>query len=232
MSRQFEGFSRELPQFLSALAADNTKAWFDAHRGDYQRLYLEPAKRFVDAVGERTAKWRPVVHAEARVNGSIMRVNRDTRFSANKTPYKDHLDMMFTVGGSKYDRTRPAYMMRVRSDVLMLGGGLHGFAKEQLEQFRKAVVDEKLGKALESTVKQLDKAGFPPLGGTHYKRVPRGCDPDHPRSAWLLHNGLHTGTTSELPDELFDERAVDYVIAVFRPLQPLVVWLDEAVATN
>ena len=230
MSTEFLGFSRELPRFLSALGDNNEKPWFDAHRAESQELDLEPAKRFVGAVGEATRAWEPEVHAEARVNGSIMRVNRDTRFAADKRPYKDHLDMMFSVGGDGYDRTRPAYMMRLRADCLMLGGGLHGFSKEQLAIYRRAVVDGELGLRLEAVAKDLSGGDLLPIGGAHYKRVPRGFDAEHPRAPWLLHNGLHTGIRAALPAELFDERAVGHVLGVFAQVRPLVTWLETALS--
>ena len=43
----------------------------------------------------------PDIHAEPRVNGSIFRINRDIRFSKDKTPYKDHLDLWFWEGNRK-----------------------------------------------------------------------------------------------------------------------------------
>ncbi len=83
---KFSGFDPGLLAFLRDLGKNNDKKWFDAHRSEYESLYLEPAKRFVEAIGPGLAKISRELRAEPRVNGAIMRINRDTRFSNDKTP--------------------------------------------------------------------------------------------------------------------------------------------------
>ena len=73
-------------EFLADLGPHNSKFWFDANRQRYEAAYLDPAKAFVDAIGPRLRELVPGIATEARVNGSIFRVNRDTRFSKDKTP--------------------------------------------------------------------------------------------------------------------------------------------------
>src|SRR5690242_13666408 len=95
----FQGFSPELPQFLGALRDNNTREWFQAHRAEYEQLLLEPAREFVIALGELLkAQLGQDIHAEPKVHGSILAINRDVRFSPDKTPYKTHLDLWFWQG--------------------------------------------------------------------------------------------------------------------------------------
>jgi len=111
-STTFAGFPPEGLAFLDGLARDNTKAYFDAHRATYESALLEPAKAFVVALGEELhTRVSPAIRAEPRVNGSILRINRDTRFSADKTPYKDHL----TSGSGR--ATGPAESARATSSA-------------------------------------------------------------------------------------------------------------------
>jgi uncharacterized protein (TIGR02453 family) len=104
----FEGFPPEGLAFLAGLAEHNEKAWFDAHRAEYERGLLEPARDFVDAIGPELEAVHPGIHADPRVNGSIMRINRDTRFSKDKRPYKTHLDLWFWEGEGP-SRMRPGF---------------------------------------------------------------------------------------------------------------------------
>jgi uncharacterized protein (TIGR02453 family) len=97
----FAGFGKDTIRFLSGLSANNKAEWFNAHRADYEAHYIEPAKDFVVAVADPLAKLAPGIHAEPKVNGSIFRINRDIRFSKDKTPYKDHLDLWFWQGERK-----------------------------------------------------------------------------------------------------------------------------------
>ncbi|NND02169.1 MAG: DUF2461 family protein, partial [Acidimicrobiia bacterium] len=84
----FAGFPAETQRFLRELSSNNTKQWFDAHRNDYDDYWVTPAKAFVAAAGDALQGLAPV-EAQPKVNGSIFRVNRDIRFSADKRPYKD-----------------------------------------------------------------------------------------------------------------------------------------------
>ena len=75
----FTGFPPETFTFLKGLKANNSKVWFEAHRGDYEQFHLAPAKAFVEAIAPGLKKISKDVHAEAKVNGSIFRINRDIR---------------------------------------------------------------------------------------------------------------------------------------------------------
>src|SRR5262249_21978378 len=97
----FAGFQYELLEFLAGLRAHNDRTWFQAHREEYESLLLEPARDFVEAMGEELARFAPDVNADPRVGGSIFRIARDTRFSKDKRPYKDHLDLWFWQGAGK-----------------------------------------------------------------------------------------------------------------------------------
>ena len=68
----FPGFPEETVTFLSDLAKNNKKVWFDAHRADYDKYIMEPAMAFTEALGERLITIAPGIIAEPRVNGSIL----------------------------------------------------------------------------------------------------------------------------------------------------------------
>src|SRR5690348_12096105 len=88
----FEGFSVELPRFLSALREHNSKEWFSVHRAEYDNYLLGPAREFVIGLGDLLhERLGQDIHAEPKVYGSILPINRDTRFVADKTPYKTQL---------------------------------------------------------------------------------------------------------------------------------------------
>lgn len=137
----FTGFGPSTKKFLRNLGRNNDKAWFDAHRAEYEAYYLEPAKAFVEAVGPKLEKIAPNIAWEPRVNGSIFRVNRDIRFAKHKTPYKDHIDLWFWEGARK--SALSGFFLRIRDKSVHLGAGSHGFSKEALASYRKRLNDEK-----------------------------------------------------------------------------------------
>ena len=68
---------------------------------------------------------------EPRINGSLFRINRDIRFSKDKSPYKAHLDLWFWEGEHRGWES-PGFFFRLTPTKLMLGAGMHQFPKEHL----------------------------------------------------------------------------------------------------
>jgi uncharacterized protein (TIGR02453 family) len=216
----FEGFRPEALRFLSDLGANNTRDWFHAHKEEYESLLLEPARDFVVALGESLRAFAPDVNADPRVNGSIFRIARDTRFSKDKRPYKEHLDLWFWIGDRKVG---PGFWFRLEPSGLILGSGKHSFDKGELERFRRAVVDEP-GAVLQRDLERLMADGYE-VGGRHYKRLPAGFDGPADRADLLLHNALYAWVQGPVPDETFDDRFPTYCAERYRPLAPLNEWL-------
>jgi uncharacterized protein (TIGR02453 family) len=98
MMAGFEGFPRETLRFFEGLRANNTKEWFEAHRKDYEDHVKGPSGAFVIAMGAKLKEISPAIKAIPKVNQSLFRVNRDTRFSADKSPYKTNLGIWFWEG--------------------------------------------------------------------------------------------------------------------------------------
>lgn len=226
----FEGFHDETFRFLAELSANNEKAWFEANRTRYEAYYLAPALAFIEALGPRLAAELPGdVRYEPRVNGSLFRINRDVRFSKDKTPYKDHIDMWFWQGERKGWES-PGYYMRLLPDQMILGAGIHAFSKPGLEAFRQAVLDEALGNALGEAVDAVTSAGPYLLGGETRKSVPRGYDTTHPRARFLLFEGLNANLETAIPSEAGSERFVAYCTGHYRAMSPINQWLSSVLA--
>jgi uncharacterized protein (TIGR02453 family) len=156
----------------------------------------------------------------------MMRINRDIRFSPDKRPYKDHLDMTFKLGPVK---TSPGYWFRLTPKELILGAGMHMLDKPDLERYRKAVDAERSGAELAKIVTKEERAGYD-VGGEHYKRVPAGFSPDHPREALLRHAGVYVGTDMKVPAEAKTARFPAFCAAHYKKMAPLMDWLSTNVA--
>lgn len=224
----FKGFPKETTEFLRQLSDTNDKSWFDAHRDDYQACYVEPALAFVAAIGARLQKISPGVSFEPKINGSLFRINRDVRFSKDKRPYKDHIDLWFW-HGDKRGWDSPGFFFRMLADKLILGAGMHRFEKPQLEKFRGAVVDARAGKALTKTVKQVRAAGPYSIGGATRKTLPRGFDPAHERAEFLLYDGLFASFEGKPGPSATTPDFVDFCLGHFRAMWPISRWLIEEV---
>jgi uncharacterized protein (TIGR02453 family) len=223
MSDGFSTFPLETLQFLAGIDAENDKGWFEENRDLYEAGYVEPARRFVESMGPRLKKLSSGVKYEAKVNGSIGRINRDVRFSRDKRPYKNHLDIWFW-HGEKKGWDRPGFYLRVTPWSIYIGSGMHMLEGELLERFRKAVVAEKSGHDLSKAIEQVRKAGPYEIGGATRKSVPRGYDARHERAGLLLHEGLYAGLelpAAEATKPSFTDRALSHFAATW----PIGDWL-------
>src|SRR4051794_19919481 len=167
----FSGFAPELIDFLQQLRLNNNREWFQAHHDVYQTCYVDAAREFVVDMGPRLAELGDHIHAEPKVRGSIFAINRDIRFSPDKTPYKTHLDLWFWQGDGP-SRERPGYFMRVDPEQLTLGAGMHLFNDAALGAYRAALQDPARAQTLGEAIASLNDEYT--LGGQTLKRVPQG----------------------------------------------------------
>lgn len=218
----FEGFPRGALRFLVELGQNNRREWFHEHRDRYEALLLEPARDFVESMGDELRAIGAEVHADPRVNGSIMRINRDTRFAREKRPYKDHLDLWFWEGSGP-SRGCPGYWFRLTPQRLLLGAGMHRFERDTLERYREAVAGER-GDALRRAVEEVRAAGYD-VGGRHYKRVPSGFDVPREREELLLHQGVYAMADLPLPAEAHTPAFPSFCAERWRAMKPVEDWL-------
>ncbi len=223
MSARFRGFSRQCLTFFEDLAQNNDKVWFEEHRDDFETHVMTPARAFVEDMGQRLRAIAPGVHAEPKVNRSLFRIYRDTRFSRDKSPYKTHLALWFWEGAGPRMECSGFYF-HLQPPTLMLGAGIYCFPKHLLEHFREAAVHPRYGPALSRAAAVVIEAGYT-LGGKHYKRLPRGFDPGHQNAALLLFNGLYCGWEQEAPAALYAPELIDFCYDHFKAMDPLHKWL-------
>lgn len=221
----FAGFPDALFGFFDDLDTHNDRAWFETNKARYRVEWLEPAVAYCDAVLPALARLEPPAHGEARVNGSIWRIQRDTRFSADKTPYKVGLSMAFWIGA---DRKRGvSHYLGIDPEGAVVGCGMYGFERDALARYRAHVASD-AGAALHDAVSALVATGWR-LGGDALKTVPRGMDPDHPRAALLRHKGLYVMRDLDRA-VITSPRVVEETVAAWRAASPFAAALAAAVA--
>jgi uncharacterized protein (TIGR02453 family) len=222
----FAGFPPETTQFLRELRVNNSKDWFDAHRDDYEAYWVRPAKAFVVAAGQQLAELAPQIRAEPRVLGSIFRINRDTRFSRDPRPYKDHLDFWFWEGERR--RAVSGFFARLTPESLGVGAGCHGLDPERLARFRQAVADHASGAELADIARRLEAAGYQ-LGGDTLKRPPAGFDSAGPAGRFLLHKALFVHADEPADERVQTDAVLTTCLRHWRALAPLHRWLTDNV---
>ena len=128
-------FSTAFFKFFDQLGKNNNKEWFDVNRSTYEKEVKEPFKKFVTLILTELAKDQPDILKDA--SKSIFRINRDIRFSKDKSLYKDHVGAVFSRSGTK--DTRPGYYLHLGAKEIFIGGGVYQVEKEQLEKIRQEI---------------------------------------------------------------------------------------------
>ncbi|MBH1974239.1 MAG: DUF2461 family protein [Rhodobacteraceae bacterium] len=92
----YAGLPRETTRFLAGLAAENNRDWFESHRAEYQAFWLNAGLDLIAALSGPVSELG--LTAVPKLNASLRRIHRDTRFSRDKRPYDPALHMIFSVG--------------------------------------------------------------------------------------------------------------------------------------
>jgi uncharacterized protein (TIGR02453 family) len=210
---EFTGFPPEALDFYEGLEVHNDRAYWTEHRDTYQRCVKEPMEALL-------AGLEPEFGA-----GRLFRPYRDTRFSADKSPYKTHQGAVVSRG----EGTVGGWFVQVSADGLFAGGGF-GFSHtpEQVHRLRRAVDDDVVGMTLQRLVDTLRNGGYE-IGGDTLKTRPRGYPADHPRIELLRHRTLWAVKRWAPGPDLHSSAASELVRQVWRSVRPLLDWLDEHV---
>lgn len=162
-------FTTESVAFWRGLAKNNTKVWFDEHRKDYEKHLKAPYNELAEALVEQVKEVEPEYQIGPKQ--ALYRINRDIRFSKDKTPYKTELGI--SVGRNhKHDWAWPGYTCRIRVDGIAIAGGLYNPDPELRDKIRRYVGDHAADlRKIERKSTKFAKT-FGALEGEAHKRAP------------------------------------------------------------
>lgn len=215
-------FDRDLFVYLQDLAANNERVWFNENKKRYELTVKEPALDFIESFRPRLADISPHFEANARVvGGSLFRINRDTRFAKDKTPYKIHTGMHFRHERAK-DAHAPGFYLHLEPRNCFMGAGLWHPEPKVALQIREYMAEHR--DRWSAIVADL---GPFELAGDSLKRPPRGFDPDDPLIEDLKRKDFMT-TTSFTQKEITSAKFLDVFDEHCRRTLPFVAFLCDA----
>lgn len=131
-------FTNDYLDFFKELAANNHKDWFDENRKRYQESVKKPFDAFVDAVINEMKKTDSSINIQAK--DAVFRINRDIRFSQDKTPYKLNRSAIISPGGKK-NKTFPGLYFEFSPEHVRVYTGAYMPDKDQLQALREEISD-------------------------------------------------------------------------------------------
>jgi uncharacterized protein (TIGR02453 family) len=226
MTRQsFPGFSRSSIEFLIELTENNEREWFKQNQDRYEAQVRGPALAFIRAMAPRLQKLSPhFVANDQKVGGSMMRPQRDTRFAADKTPYKTNVGIHFRHEVGK-DVHAPGFYVHFDPAEVFLGAGVWHPDAAALAALRERIKAKP--KLLTKALEQPDFKKWYEQGGESLKRPPAGVAPDHPMLDQLKRKD-HFALTRLTHAQLCSPKLPDLVEARFLAAKPYVKFLCDA----
>jgi len=171
-------FTKRTFDFLSALALNNRREWFEEHKQDYEVTVRLPALHFIGDMTEALLMISPHFQAmPKKVGGSLMRVQRDIRFGKDKRPYKTNIGIQFRHEIGK-DVHAPAYYVHIEPNDCFVGVGVWRPDASALGKIRDALVENS-----DAWLAARDDRSFNQqfsLAGDTLSNPPRGYAKDHP----------------------------------------------------
>jgi uncharacterized protein (TIGR02453 family) len=206
----FTGIPIAALDFYEDLEADNTKAFWTAHKHVYDEAVRAPLEALAAALEKEFGP------------AKFFRPYRDVRFAKDKTPYKTQQGAWFS---------ESSVYLQISAAGLMVAGGYWDTSSAQVERLRRAVADDVAGAALERALAAVRKARLE-LGGHQLTRVPHGYPKDHPRAELLRYKSMTARRDFGSPAWLPSKRAQTEVVKAARSIAPLIGWLDTHVGRD
>ncbi len=220
MRTVFPGFPPEAPQFFRGLARHNDRDWFQPRKLLFEEKVKQPMRALVEALNGELRQFAPDYVTDP--DKAIYRIYRDTRFSKDKTPYKDHIAASFHRRAAD-SRGDAGYYVAMSHKETAIGGGIYMPDPAALLAIRTHIAEnhQHLRKILKArAVKEL----LGELHGEQLARVPKGFSADHPAADLLRFKRfiLYVELPAELATtpEFFGE-----TVKRFRAMQPFLQFL-------
>jgi uncharacterized protein (TIGR02453 family) len=230
----FSGFPAETFKFLEDLSQNNKKEWFTENRASYERYYLEPAFGFINALGAALSQAVPGLIYEPRVNRSLFRINRDARFSKDKSPYKTHIGMVFWKGPYAEKNSNPGFYIQIEAHRLYFACGTWMPEADMLAEYRESLQDKALSAAFKHEVDALAQQGILLNREYSLKRTPPQFPATHELADYAKLKTVFVETEEiGIPDVAHSASFVDYCMSFFSKSVGLMNWIvDLSVRTH
>jgi uncharacterized protein (TIGR02453 family) len=213
-------------KFLKDLKKNNNKPWFNANRKRYEEAKADFAN-FIQQVIDGLGKKDKTI-ASIRAKDCLFRINRDIRFSKDKSPYKTNFGASINKDGRKAFSSA-GYYFHLEPGQSFLGGGIYHPMPPELNKIRQEI-DYSFGEFKKILSSKKFKSVYGDLDRSHdfvMSRLPKGYEPDNPAAEFLKFRSYIT-VTGMGDKELTSKTLVKKTVTEFETLQPLIDFLNRA----
>lgn len=218
-------FDSDFLEFFKELAANNHKEWFDVNRKRYEKSVKKPFEKFVAALLEESRQLDPSISAPAK--DCIFRINRDIRFSKDKSPYKLDRSAIISEKGRK-DHSSPGFYIALGPEHISVGGGAYFLQKEQLAAVRNTIASNP--KKINALLNEPNFVNFfDELKGEENKRLPKELTEAAEKQPLIYKKQLYYMTTLD-PALVETDDLMPIVLKHFSAGAPISAFLKNAIS--
>jgi len=218
-------FQSSTIRFLKELKKNNNKPWFDNHREKYLSAKVD-FENFIGKLLHATSAFDTDMK-ELLVKNCTFRINRDIRFSKDKTPYKTNMGASLNRGGKK--SIFAGYYFHLEPGKSFAGGGLWMPTAPELKKLRQEIdyCFPEFNKIIASSAFKTQYEGLEMNEGHMLVNVPKGYDKENPAASFLKLKSFVA--TRDIPDALLTNPAlINEVARAFKTLHPLVKFMNRS----
>ncbi len=216
---------RKVNGFLIRLRKNNNKEWFDTNRAEYEGLrkeWMGLAQSLIDVVSGFDANVSGLAPKDC-----MFKINRDVRFSKDKSPYKTNFGIAINKGGKRAPFC--GYYLHIEPGNCFIAGGAYMPEPAMLSAIRQEIdyntaAFEKI--ISDKTFKKL----FGTISGDKLARPPKGYDANNPAIAYLKHKSFLAEMKLD-EESLGDKASIKIITQGFKAMKPLVAFLQDAHAS-
>ena len=211
--------------FLKGLGKNNNKSWFDQHRPQYEEAKEDVIALVTNIIAE-IGKFDPPIGA-LNPKDCLFRINRDVRFSKDKSPYKTRLAAYFNKGGKKSNGA--GYYMHIEPGESIAAGGIWSPEPADLNSIRQEI-DYNFAEWKKMNAQSGFKKLFPEgvITEDSLTRAPKGFEEDNPAIRFIKMKNFFVARSFNDKD-VMDRSYVKQVAATFKAIKPLVDFINRAV---
>ncbi len=217
-------FTNDFIDFFKELASNNHKDWFHANKKRYESSVKKPFEAFIGVMIREIQKQDTALQIAPK--DCILRINKDIRFSKDKSPYNLHYTAFISKTGRE-DKSIPGFFLRFSPEMVGIMGGCFGPSKEQLHNIRTKL--SKNPKAFKKLIEDKDFVQkFGDIRGDTMKRIPKewkeACEKEP-----LIANKQFYFVAEESSNLITSETLIDELMKYWKTMQPINEYVTKAI---
>ena len=214
-------FTTATIEFLVENKLQDSREWFKENKEHFNRVLLEPFVELVERLAPDMLEIDPQLITAPRVDRTLSRIYRDTRFSKDKSLYRDNMWLVFMREKKLYEGL-PAFYFDLFPSGFSYGMGYYQASGVSMESIRRLALSG--APAYRKADKAFRGQSLFSMEGDVFKRSKYPDKPEQLR-LWLDKKSLSFNRHSDDVDLLFSDRLADELIAGFRILAPIYEFL-------